>query len=352
MCEISFMFSLGGKIGKYDISQLLKMMKNSTVLNDDGFGFYNGTSLYKSEEKYDDKFDKKVIKKFTDSNFIMAHTRYATTGEVKLRNSHPFENERFVWLHNGIIHNFEELKKKYKAERLLVDSEIIGFMLKKHSDNLEMKEALEKTMNELEGSVSVFIYDKVLRMLYYARAYADFTFRLIKDGHNIIIGNTDYENLQSIYKKAKKKEYGFSIPIYSTVSEMKPKQNIIYQIDKAGLNPIGECHIKAVKYVVKDYSPSGYGSRDDYYSTKWTRPSDKFETELQELTGDKNLYVLWDGKLQGYVVRTDNENTMEYLLSYMGIVANEIGYSFTVLSDIIDEYYGESIGCFVKPGKR
>lgn len=61
------------------------------------------------------------IHRFADARTIVAHTRYATTGEVTPDNAHPFEIGRIVGAHNGMVHNHRELAVRHGRD-FAVDS--------------------------------------------------------------------------------------------------------------------------------------------------------------------------------------------------------------------------------------
>ncbi|MCA9561971.1 MAG: class II glutamine amidotransferase [Myxococcales bacterium] len=50
------------------------------------------------------------------SETVLAHIRKATTGEVNILNSHPFQFGRWVFAHNGQIANYREVKEQLRDE--------------------------------------------------------------------------------------------------------------------------------------------------------------------------------------------------------------------------------------------
>jgi len=95
------------------------------------------------------------------SPFIM-HTRWATTGRVNEVNAHPHSDcQGNIWLaHNGIIENYQELKKeliaqghKFKSE---TDSEVVAHLIEKYwQGNLE--QAVRQALKKVKGAYALAI---------------------------------------------------------------------------------------------------------------------------------------------------------------------------------------------------
>lgn len=92
----------------------------------------------------------------------IAHTRWATHGKVSKANAHPLIDceKRIAVIHNGIIENFEKLKKslmrrghKFRSE---TDSEIISHLIEENID-LGLPGAVRKIMKMLEGRSAVLV---------------------------------------------------------------------------------------------------------------------------------------------------------------------------------------------------
>ena len=88
----------------------------------------------------------------------IGHTRWATHGKVTDSNAHPHPSNsgKIAIVHNGIIENFEELKKQLEEEgynfKSETDSEIIANLLQKHYEKTnDVKETILKTVSEIKG---------------------------------------------------------------------------------------------------------------------------------------------------------------------------------------------------------
>ena len=88
----------------------------------------------------------------------IGHTRWATHGKVTDFNAHPHPSNsgKIAIVHNGIIENFEELKKQLEEEgynfKSETDSEIIANLLQKHYEKTDdIKETILRTVSEIKG---------------------------------------------------------------------------------------------------------------------------------------------------------------------------------------------------------
>lgn len=102
------------------------------------------------------------------STIGIAHTRWATHGPKTDINSHPHTsyNGNFVLVHNGIIENYIELKKILTENNITciseTDTEVIVNLIELNyliEKNVEM--AIEKTLNQLEGTWGLVILSKM-----------------------------------------------------------------------------------------------------------------------------------------------------------------------------------------------
>jgi len=90
----------------------------------------------------------------------VGHTRWATCGEPSMQNAHPHSDcsNSIAVVHNGIISNFKELKKKLIEEGHIftseTDSEVIAHLIEKHYDN-NLEKAVERALGDVRGSYAI-----------------------------------------------------------------------------------------------------------------------------------------------------------------------------------------------------
>lgn len=113
--------------------------------------------------------------------YFAGHTQAPTSSAQTFSEvtSHPFIQYPWIVAHNGIITNFEELKKLVPDDSYnIVDSSIIPALLKAYSPKFVSKiKLLELVLEMLKGTYSVWIYNQCTHDLFIARCgstlYAD-----------------------------------------------------------------------------------------------------------------------------------------------------------------------------------
>ena len=111
-----------------------------------------------------------VIKDCTISNLPgyrgIGHVRWATHGGVTRENAHPHCDSlsQIAVIHNGIIENYEQLKKhlvqkyKFKSE---TDTEVIPHLIREQIDaGMSFEEAFFTAIRQLEGSFAIIAYPR------------------------------------------------------------------------------------------------------------------------------------------------------------------------------------------------
>lgn len=98
------------------------------------------------------------------SNIVIGHTRWATHGKVCYENSHPHlsADKRFAIVHNGIIENYEELRKKYLQDINLVsetDTEIFVNLISMQDED-DVFSKLRNVCKIIKGSFAVALLSK------------------------------------------------------------------------------------------------------------------------------------------------------------------------------------------------
>lgn len=96
----------------------------------------------------------------------VAHTRWSTHGEPNQINAHPHLDckSAIALVHNGIIENYDKLKKeligkghKFKSQ---TDTEVIVHLIEKFYKGVPLEEAVRKTLKLLAGSFAIGVISK------------------------------------------------------------------------------------------------------------------------------------------------------------------------------------------------
>ncbi len=106
-----------------------------------------------------DNLEKILFKSPSKGSLGIGHVRWATHGIPSQVNAHPHSSEEVSVVHNGIIENSNELKKdlekkgyKFKSQ---TDTEVITFLLTDFLKNFDLVEAINKTLESLNGSFAL-----------------------------------------------------------------------------------------------------------------------------------------------------------------------------------------------------
>jgi len=218
MCGI---FAVLGKLHCYnDIINGLKILQNrgydsagiASLINDE-FVYNKFASDHKdSIEKLEDK---EVVDRHINSNFSIAHTRWATHGIKSDVNSHPHfdKTNNFSIVHNGIIENYKELREYLAANdynfRSETDSEVLinlisyNYYYSDFDKNLSISDkvikSIQKSLVSCIGTLGVCIMFKdTPYTLYVIRRGSPIVFSLCE---NYVVIASEQSALQSFANK-------------------------------------------------------------------------------------------------------------------------------------------------------
>ena len=138
----------------------------------------SGIAIFNSENKI------KIVKKCGKINDLIncidsslplksfcgiGHTRWATHGQPSDTNAHPHEQNNVTLVHNGIIENYEELKKLLKNKgykfKTQTDTEVLAAVIDYFYENSASDpiKAIKKAAETLNGSYAVGVMFKNIK---------------------------------------------------------------------------------------------------------------------------------------------------------------------------------------------
>lgn len=162
------MCGIVGYIGTNDSKEiLLKGLEKLEYRGYDSAGIAvmneSGVHVFKEKGRIADL--RSIVDNNVQANTGIGHTRWATHGVPSKRNAHPHQSSagRFTLVHNGVIENYDLLKREYLKDVTLVsdtDTEVIVQLIERFvSEGLEVTEAFRKTLKLLKGSYALALLD-------------------------------------------------------------------------------------------------------------------------------------------------------------------------------------------------
>jgi glucosamine--fructose-6-phosphate aminotransferase (isomerizing) len=167
------MCGIVGYIGKRDAYPIvLKGLQRLEYRGYDsaGIALYDGANLNvcKTKGKVLDLKNKMEAEGVSQGNIGIGHTRWATHGVPNDVNSHPHysNSEDLVIIHNGIIENYDALKKElikrgytFKSD---TDTEVLVNLIEdvKSKENVKLGKAVQIALNQTIGAYAIAVFDK------------------------------------------------------------------------------------------------------------------------------------------------------------------------------------------------
>jgi asparagine synthetase B (glutamine-hydrolysing) len=241
MCGIlGFVKSKGSKIEDIGVERLLKHLYSfSEVRGHDSSGiavmrntgiFVNKRAISASKYLKTETF-KKLIDSPGEIQAIIAHARMETNGSFnKSVNNQPIVKDKLITVHNGIIvndsllwRNNPEIKQEYEVDTEVFNS-MVSFYKKESKD---LYEAIEKSLDEIEGSYS------------FASLFAEFNYLLLATntgslyyirGKGFLIFASEAIFLEELIKKYEQYLKGLKI------FQLKPKTLALVEIEEAKIH--------------------------------------------------------------------------------------------------------------------
>ncbi|MFK9095163.1 glutamine--fructose-6-phosphate transaminase (isomerizing) [Bacillus salipaludis] len=162
------MCGIVGYIGNNDSKEiLLKGLEKLEYRGYDSAGIAmkneNGIHVFKEKGRIADL--RSIVDEDVMASIGIGHTRWATHGVPSKVNSHPHQStsSRFTLVHNGVIENYDLLKREYLTNVHFIsetDTEVIVQLIELFvNEGLEVIEAFRKTLSLLHGSYAIALLD-------------------------------------------------------------------------------------------------------------------------------------------------------------------------------------------------
>ncbi|MFC1646711.1 glutamine--fructose-6-phosphate transaminase (isomerizing) [Patescibacteria group bacterium] len=140
-------------------------------------------------DKNTGKITDEVKKLYPSSSFALGHTRWATHGGVTKANAHPHTDctGAIALIHNGIIENYIELRKKliklghkFKSE---TDTEVAVHLIEEYTKTMITSKAVQRAFSDIKGLNAFIVMNSKERRLI-----------AVRNGSPLVVGYGNGEN--------------------------------------------------------------------------------------------------------------------------------------------------------------
>ncbi|KQC47573.1 glucosamine--fructose-6-phosphate aminotransferase [Geobacillus sp. Sah69] len=189
------MCGIVGYIGNQDVKEiLLRGLEKLEYRGYDSAGIAvlneSGVHVFKEKGRIADL--RRIVDPNVNATVGIGHTRWATHGAPSRVNAHPHQSAsgRFTLVHNGVIENYEMVKRDYLADVTFqsdTDTEVIVQLVEKFvRDGLTTEEAFRKTLSLLKGSYAIAMIDAQDENTIYAAKNKSPLLVGLGDGFNVV----------------------------------------------------------------------------------------------------------------------------------------------------------------------
>ena len=123
-----------------------------------------GLQVYKTKGKVS-TLENKIEGKALQSSIGVGHTRWATHGEPNTTNAHPHKSnsKKLAIIHNGIIENYDVLKRALTERGYQfhsdTDTEVLANLIEdiQKNENVDLEEAVRIALNQVTGAYAIVV---------------------------------------------------------------------------------------------------------------------------------------------------------------------------------------------------